>query len=247
MLPMRFKEDRFCTLTPSILWHILTAESTPNFGRLVNRSCPDLNDLTVPNLSPTAYKVSAVYSLRNEPTIPQKMAAPACAILGAFTLVDFQGHVLNVANAVNPVISQTRNPTATTNQQWPVGIGDRKQRPRRPRIQPIGTTGRSRSGLGHDRQPTQSHIHAGLGRAHHQHCVRTRANTVNPVISQTRNPTATTIQQFHGWGDGACADLGDGEQEHDLSTDSMIQAFSDTSDLPKHSLTSIFLNLPTDF
>ncbi|KAJ7752886.1 hypothetical protein B0H16DRAFT_780877 [Mycena metata] len=46
------------------------------------------------------------------------MAAPACAILGAFTLVDFQGHVLDVANAVNPVISQTRNPTATTNQQW---------------------------------------------------------------------------------------------------------------------------------
>ncbi|KAJ7034433.1 hypothetical protein C8F04DRAFT_1395477 [Mycena alexandri] len=46
------------------------------------------------------------------------MAAPACAIFGVIILVDFQSHVLDVANSVNPVISQTRNPTATANQQW---------------------------------------------------------------------------------------------------------------------------------
>ncbi|KAJ7031897.1 hypothetical protein C8F04DRAFT_1109387, partial [Mycena alexandri] len=46
------------------------------------------------------------------------MAAPACAIFGAIRLADFQGHVLDIANSVNPVISQTRNPTATANQQW---------------------------------------------------------------------------------------------------------------------------------
>ncbi|KAJ7901606.1 hypothetical protein B0H13DRAFT_2027700 [Mycena leptocephala] len=45
------------------------------------------------------------------------MAAPVCAFSGAFTLVDFQGHVLDLANNVNPVISQTRNPTPTANQQ----------------------------------------------------------------------------------------------------------------------------------
>ncbi|KAJ6504647.1 hypothetical protein C8R47DRAFT_153584 [Mycena vitilis] len=42
----------------------------------------------------------------------------ACAIFTAFLLVDFQGHVLDLANSANPVISQTRNPTLTANQQW---------------------------------------------------------------------------------------------------------------------------------
>jgi hypothetical protein len=45
------------------------------------------------------------------------MATPVCAIFSAFMLVDFQGHVLDLANNVNPVISQTRNPTLTANQQ----------------------------------------------------------------------------------------------------------------------------------
>ncbi|KAJ7617519.1 hypothetical protein DFH06DRAFT_1145196 [Mycena polygramma] len=42
----------------------------------------------------------------------------ACAIFSAFMLVNFQGHVLDLANSANPVISQTRNPTLTGNQQW---------------------------------------------------------------------------------------------------------------------------------
>jgi hypothetical protein len=45
------------------------------------------------------------------------MATPVCAIFSAFMLVDFQGHVLDLANNINPVISQTRNPTLTANQQ----------------------------------------------------------------------------------------------------------------------------------
>ncbi|KAJ7882689.1 hypothetical protein B0H13DRAFT_1890783 [Mycena leptocephala] len=46
------------------------------------------------------------------------MAAPACAAFSSFLLVNFQGHVLDLANNVNPVISQTKNPTLTANQHW---------------------------------------------------------------------------------------------------------------------------------
>lgn len=48
----------------------------------------------------------------------------ACAIFAAFMLVDFQGHVLDLANSINPVISQTRNPTLTANQQLSVRRAD---------------------------------------------------------------------------------------------------------------------------
>ncbi|KAJ7482170.1 hypothetical protein B0H11DRAFT_2232406 [Mycena galericulata] len=50
------------------------------------------------------------------------MAAPICAIFSAFMLVDFQGHVLDLANNVNPAISQTRNPTPTANQEWGLAL-----------------------------------------------------------------------------------------------------------------------------
>ncbi|KAF8145277.1 hypothetical protein K438DRAFT_1992015 [Mycena galopus ATCC 62051] len=45
-----------------------------------------------------------------------------CATSSAFMLVDFQGHVLDLANSVNPVISQTQNPTLTPNQQWGLAL-----------------------------------------------------------------------------------------------------------------------------
>ncbi|KAJ7629580.1 hypothetical protein B0H17DRAFT_1150529 [Mycena rosella] len=54
------------------------------------------------------------------------MVAPICYSAGLFFLVDFQGHVLDLANSVNPVITQTRNPTITNNQKWdpiPVNAG----------------------------------------------------------------------------------------------------------------------------
>ncbi|KAK7036200.1 hypothetical protein R3P38DRAFT_3485049 [Favolaschia claudopus] len=42
----------------------------------------------------------------------------SCILTGVFFLLSFQGHVLDVANSVNPIITQTRNPTNTPNQQW---------------------------------------------------------------------------------------------------------------------------------
>ncbi|KAJ7342811.1 hypothetical protein DFH08DRAFT_1011201 [Mycena albidolilacea] len=63
-----------------------------------------------------AYKASSVHS--QKVTSQSTMATPVCAIFSAFMLVDFQGHVLDLANNVNPIISQTRNPTLTANQQW---------------------------------------------------------------------------------------------------------------------------------
>ncbi|KAJ7770275.1 hypothetical protein DFH07DRAFT_272150 [Mycena maculata] len=48
--------------------------------------------------------------------------AATCLITSAFMLVDFQGHVLDLANSVNPVISQTRNPTLTLNQEWALAL-----------------------------------------------------------------------------------------------------------------------------
>ncbi|KAF7353168.1 hypothetical protein MSAN_01504400 [Mycena sanguinolenta] len=35
-----------------------------------------------------------------------------------FRLVDFQGHVLNLANGVNPVISQTKSTNGSMEEQW---------------------------------------------------------------------------------------------------------------------------------
>ncbi|KAJ6580869.1 hypothetical protein B0H19DRAFT_1060577 [Mycena capillaripes] len=46
------------------------------------------------------------------------MSFPLCVPTAGFRLFDFQGHVLDLANSVNPVISQTRNVPDSVNQQW---------------------------------------------------------------------------------------------------------------------------------
>ncbi|KAF7318919.1 hypothetical protein HMN09_00227700 [Mycena chlorophos] len=46
----------------------------------------------------------------------------SCLPTTAFNLYDFQGHVLDLANTVNPLISQTLNPSPTLNQQWSLAL-----------------------------------------------------------------------------------------------------------------------------
>ncbi|KAF8172849.1 hypothetical protein K438DRAFT_1772545 [Mycena galopus ATCC 62051] len=47
------------------------------------------------------------------------MSNPVCIIAGAtFLLMDFQGHVLDLAGSVNPIITYPQNSPLTANQQW---------------------------------------------------------------------------------------------------------------------------------
>ncbi|KAJ7776002.1 hypothetical protein DFH07DRAFT_73688 [Mycena maculata] len=46
------------------------------------------------------------------------MVAPICFIQTILMIMDYKGHVLDLANSVNPVIGQTPNPTVTNNQLW---------------------------------------------------------------------------------------------------------------------------------
>ncbi|KAJ7510719.1 hypothetical protein B0H11DRAFT_2402151 [Mycena galericulata] len=46
------------------------------------------------------------------------MVAPICFIQSLLMIVDYKGHVLDLANSANPVIGQVPNPTVTPNQLW---------------------------------------------------------------------------------------------------------------------------------